>query len=839
MLTDHTPGHGYRAKAYRPDIDGLRAIAVLAVIIYHFNAAWLPGGFVGVDVFFVISGYLITGLLLKDMEQGTFTLTEFYRRRVKRIGPAMLAVIAATLIAAQFILHPADLEELSKATLAALLFVPNLYATFELDTGYFAQATEVEPLLHLWSLGVEEQFYLFWPLALMALAAIRLKPLFWAALAVIGIGGSTWLAEVILPTQPEFAYYMLPTRAGQLLMGALCAYWAFTGSRWLQQKWVPFLAIPGLALIFGSYVGLTAEGGYPGVNSVPVTAGAAMVILAGIHRQGWVSKLIGIKPLVLIGLVSYSLYLWHWPVLALARYREQSLTPGLMLGLALFIALISWASYRFIEQPFRRSAEPFRPLVLRQWVLPSAGLFAIGLFFYSTSGLGLYLFNADFRHQYEMVGGGQEPASRADYVCQHGTVTQVEMTAPECIVNSTNEPDVLLWGDSNAGHYVGAFKVLGEFMGFGFRNIVHSACPPLINNAEQYTSEKWKERCAESSKRVAGNLESYDSVILAASWDTAIKYGPDLSAELANTVSALVNSGKNVYVVGRTPRLDGNYQTCRIKQLKGVECELDGLIRIKQAEKINEVVRQVAEQNGATYLDFNSAFCLTESCGPYIENEFVYFDGGHISLTGSEVLGMAAAQSEQVREALSKLAVEPGVATENEITWKVDHVIDYMPTSEFGDYFDKHRHLYVEDQDTSGYSTVIIPLNELLPQFRVPDGAGLAFRFTIKAGEGHPLFRLYLNRGQDSEARYDFVYDAKRGALTAPAGSKIRIRRLEDLQEVTFVTPTVEATDAVDLRIYGGASTGEGYSSSATGLVAINNIALGIFQPSREAHANR
>lgn len=659
---------------YRPDIDGLRALAVLAVVIYHFNAAWLPGGFVGVDVFFVISGYLITGLILKDMEQGTFTLTEFYRRRVKRIGPAMLAVIAATLLAAQFIVHPADLEELSKAAAASLFFLPNVYATYELDGGYFAQTTDVEPLLHLWSLGVEEQFYLFWPLVLMALAAYRLKPLFWALLAVIGIGGSTWLAEVTLKSNPEFAYYMLPTRAGQLLVGALCAYWAFTGTRWLGQKWVPLLAIPGLLFIVGSYFWLTPDGRYPGLQSLPVTAGAAFLILAGVRRQGIIARVMGLKPFVLVGLVSYSLYLWHWPVLALARYREQTLSSGMMVGLAIVIALLSWASYRYIEQPFRRSQRAFKPLVWRQWVLPATGVFAVSLFFYGTGGLGLYTFNSDFRQHYEKVGGGLDPASKAPYVCQYGTVAEAEMANPDCAINSANEPDVLLWGDSNAGHYVGAFKVLAESMNFGFRNIAHSACLPLLNDAEQYTTAHWKARCAESSRFVANNLEPYNTIILSASWDTAMRLGPDLSAALADTVRQLKGQGKAVFVVGRVPRLDGNYQSCYIKQLKGAKCELDGELRLRQANEINQKVRQVAEQNGASYLDFNDLICPGQECTPYVGEAFVYFDGGHISRVGSELLGAAAAQSEQIRQVLSALGAAPGTAMSGERTQSEGHV---------------------------------------------------------------------------------------------------------------------------------------------------------------------
>lgn len=209
-----------KSLSYRPDIDGLRALAVLAVVIFHINKGWLPGGFVGVDIFFVISGFLITGILKREQDKSIFSFANFYMRRIRRILPAALTTILITLIVGIFVLLPSDLKELGKSSLASVFSVANIYFWLFLDTGYFADSSETVPLLHMWSLGVEEQFYLIWP-AIMLLTykfgGRRLLIFVAAALAIV----SFVIGEHFILTDQSFAYYMLPSRAGELLFGAI------------------------------------------------------------------------------------------------------------------------------------------------------------------------------------------------------------------------------------------------------------------------------------------------------------------------------------------------------------------------------------------------------------------------------------------------------------------------------------------------------------------------------------------------------------------------------------------------------------------------------------------
>lgn len=219
--------------SYRPDIDGLRALAVLAVVLFHIDADLLPGGFAGVDIFFVISGFLITGNILRDIDsEKGFSWLEFYRRRILRLLPVLFVVLLTTLIFGHFILIPEDFREMSYAAIASIASAANVYFTYFLNTDYFAEASHVRPLLHLWSLGVEEQFYVFWPIILVSVLSFAGRwPLILVTLVIAS--GSFLLAESLLHTQPKFAYYMLPTRGGELLIGALLAIWI----RGLPVRW--------------------------------------------------------------------------------------------------------------------------------------------------------------------------------------------------------------------------------------------------------------------------------------------------------------------------------------------------------------------------------------------------------------------------------------------------------------------------------------------------------------------------------------------------------------------------------------------------------------------------
>ena len=270
---------------YRKDIDGLRAIAVLAVILFHVDKQLIPGGFVGVDIFFVISGYLISRSILQDVEAGCFSLAQFYRSRIKRIAPPMLVMVFFTIVAAQLVFVPEDAERAAESGLWSVFSAANIYFWRHLDTSYFAPASNEAPLLHLWSLGVEEQFYFIWPLLLMAVYR-RQRALAFLGCAAAAALASFTLAQFGYGSDPAFTYYMLPTRAGELLLGAMVAvfmqrraYRPFARPASLAMAWAG-------ALLLAASLGFTSEGQvFPGWLAVPPTLGTALLIAAGHCRD--------------------------------------------------------------------------------------------------------------------------------------------------------------------------------------------------------------------------------------------------------------------------------------------------------------------------------------------------------------------------------------------------------------------------------------------------------------------------------------------------------------------------------------------------------------------------
>jgi peptidoglycan/LPS O-acetylase OafA/YrhL len=344
------------AKRFRADIQGLRAIAVLSVVAYHASASLLPGGYVGVDIFFVISGYLITGILMKEIDGGRFSIADFYERRVRRLFPALFTMLAACIIAGAIWMTPWEYEEFAKTTLGAVFFVSN--AVFYKLTDYFADLADFKPLLHTWSLAIEEQFYLLFPLLLFVGQRYARKLVLPLVLLIgaVSLGLCVWMTGV----NRSMAFFMTPYRAFELAIGAAAALTA--GRSPINGRAREVAAGAGLVLIVGSLVLLNDASLFPSWLALLPCAGAALIILAGEKADTAVGRLIGLAPMVFIGNLSYSLYLWHWPVLAFGRLANAGpLDAG---GTALAVALafaLAWASYRWIEKPLLKSHAPERP----------------------------------------------------------------------------------------------------------------------------------------------------------------------------------------------------------------------------------------------------------------------------------------------------------------------------------------------------------------------------------------------------------------------------------------------------------------------------------------------
>ncbi len=458
---------------YRPDIDGLRALAVLPVMLFHAKLG-VGGGFVGVDIFFVISGYLITGILWRELSQGRCSVLAFYERRVRRIFPALFAMLGCAAVVAVALFLPHHLIEFGKSTVAATVFLSNVY--FYRDAGYFTEAAHMKPILHTWSLAVEEQFYVVFPILLVLLwragSVARIAALL-GALAVLSF--LTALATV--RQDAEAAFYLPHARAWELLLGAVAAIAAAQG--WLARPARHLAAegavLAGLAAIVWSVFAFSAETEYPGWSTLAPCLGAAILLLVGAHRDTIVGRVLSVRPVVLIGRMSYSLYLWHWPVLVFAGYvivdPMSEMQALACLALSFALAFLSW---RYVEEPFRRGPRaPSRRGVFVAGAGMSAVAFAAGWLLIATTGLpqrmppqvdalfneSLYLHD---RRDCHLVT--PERAQRGD-VCRRGSVSAT--------------PSFVLAGDSHADAISPAVFAAAQRLGLSGWQYTSSGFRPL------------------------------------------------------------------------------------------------------------------------------------------------------------------------------------------------------------------------------------------------------------------------------------------------------------------------------------------------------------------------
>lgn len=489
--------------AYRPDIDGLRAVAVVPVILFHAGAQWLPGGFVGVDIFFVISGYLISAIILREVGEGSFTFAGFYERRIRRIIPALLVMLLVTVALFQVFALPDQAVGAAESGLAALFSVSNFY--FWREMGYFAPAAEFLPLLHTWSLAVEEQFYLLFPPVLLVLTRLRWdvrRSLLVGTL--LAFGASLWLSH----SKPSVAYFLLPARAWELGLGALLAAGVVPPLRSALLR--EFAPISGLAAIVFSLFWIRSDMPFPGWVALAPCFGTALIIHSG-GRSWLANNLLSARPVVFVGLLSYSLYLWHWPILAILRVYTASvhLPPALAIAALPLILLVSWLSWRYVERPFRsRTAMPV-PRMGQVLGAGSAMVLAIS---------GLSIFTLGFPDRLaEPARLALSAASDIDPLrasCEDGTRTaKCRFGWPE------GEVSYAVIGDSHAAAIRPAIEASG-IMGRSAGTLYwKSACPLLdgaviINHPDHAACTDFKQRMW---REIEGN-PNLRTIVLAGRW---------------------------------------------------------------------------------------------------------------------------------------------------------------------------------------------------------------------------------------------------------------------------------------------------------------------------------
>jgi peptidoglycan/LPS O-acetylase OafA/YrhL len=453
---------------HRRDIDGLRAVAILPVMLYHARVAGFGGGFVGVDVFFVISGYLITGLIVRDLDEGRFSLAEFWLRRARRILPAVTVMMAVGLAIGWFVLLPGDYQAAARSAFHQSFFISNYY--FWRKTGYFFESAETMPFLHTWSLSVEEQFYVVYPLLLLVLTRVARahRTAILGALLMLSLGLSIWR----LGRSPEEAFYLAHLRAWELLVGAVTASLAWDiGTRWSPPPIVREAAsIAGLIAIACSVALIDRNTPFPGLAALGPCLGAALVIWANGYGPTAAGRLLGCRPFVAIGVVSYSLYLWHWPLLVYANYSSiDGRSTSFLLGVLLASAAVAWASYRWVETPIRR-----RAVLASTWRFVPAAATAVAI----VAATGDAIARADGAPS-RLAPDVYAAYREALVLPSDCTSVRLSLGVTACGPGAvTRPPDLIVWGDSHSSRLMPLVANLADASRF---NVWLFRCPPVLH----------------------------------------------------------------------------------------------------------------------------------------------------------------------------------------------------------------------------------------------------------------------------------------------------------------------------------------------------------------------
>lgn len=475
---------------YRPEIDGLRAVAILPVVLYHASIPGFTGGYVGVDVFFVISGYLISTIILEQLRCGTFSFIAFYKRRMKRIFPALFVMLAASFGAAFLLLPPSEMQQFAQSVIASTFFYSNHF--FLGESGYFATAAELTPLLHTWSLSVEEQFYLIFPAILLATNRFSVKYQFAAItlLAALSFGAAQYLVH----SDPSAAFYLLPTRFWELALGAMAAQLQLAGvstrGRFAGQRTV--LALLGAALILYAVFAFDKDTPFPGAAALLPSVGAVLIIMfAG--PADLVGRLLAQRGPVFIGLISYSLYLWHYPMLAFARRFPGGENPLLLAAVAAAAVLVAYLSYRLVETPIRRNATLSTRQVYSASFAAMAGLAVLGFSAAKTDGYRAFYI------QYRLDAATRSNFERYSPMATRGERMEVAGDDGSCVFRAQTVDDAFISRfDACAARYGKAAVLIGDSHAINIHNaLATDGTGPFFVSIAQggCRPQKDRERC--------------------------------------------------------------------------------------------------------------------------------------------------------------------------------------------------------------------------------------------------------------------------------------------------------------------------------------------------------
>lgn len=605
---------------YRPDIDGLRAIAVLSVVLFHAGYSFVSGGYVGVDVFFVISGYLITGSLLNETAQNRFSIQKFYVRRALRILPLLFVVLGTSAVAAWFILQPKEMKDFASSLMYAAIFISNSY--FYSFSTYFDEANELRPLLHTWSLSIEEQFYIFYPL--FGALLYRFKTMFRVCLVLIGLW-SLYLAEINVRAEATSAYFLLSSRIWELALGALLCFVNFNFIKSARQKiGADFLGMIGLLLIAYSVFIFDTSTEYPSLKTLIPALGTSLVIVFGKHSK-LVKESLGWRPMVLVGLCSYSIYLWHQPVFAFLKIiNGPHLDTWCTILSIVFIFCISFLSWKFVEKPTRYMK------IKNEKVLIYSLLLSASFFFFGKAGVETNGFDYRIPSQlYALINYAQNSMSfsGACVVNARGDNTCKDFDA-------AGKKIAVTLGDSHAvALTAGLNPTIAQFKNFTF-----TGCPPIGGIPAGDTPE-----CRSARKHIFAKIESLkpEIVLLHANWSFYVS--PRFQESIQELLRNLQNFTTRVIVVGSIPQwypslpsvlISHNANPFELTYLKNPNLD--------ELKVIDKELSRACETTGVDFVSAIENLCRGDSCvvtiGQQGTTELLIWDYGHLTESGAKWL---------------------------------------------------------------------------------------------------------------------------------------------------------------------------------------------------------
>jgi peptidoglycan/LPS O-acetylase OafA/YrhL len=629
---------------FRKDVNGLRAIAVIAVVLFHFNASWMPGGFAGVDVFFVISGFLMTGLIFRGLEQQSFYIMKFYLARANRIIPALAVLCMFLLVFGWFYVTPLDYRALGKHVASSMTFISNVI--YWKESGYFDTASNEKWLLHTWSLSVEWQFYIIYPLVLVAMRRFMSMKAMKATVLAGSVLGFMFCV-IVTSIKPNSAYFLLPTRAWEMMVGGVAYLYPFA----LQGKWKRLVEWLGLLLIIGSFFLITKEHAWPGYLAIFPVLGSFLILQAHRNDSLITTNIASQK----IGAWSYSIYLWHWPIVVVIYYF--SLSGVYLYAGIIFSVLLGFLSNKYIENiKFRNDFSGWFNCLKSKPVLLSIFIFLAGSMVFITNGVEYHYSNA-------VVVADKEAKNTNPYKC-------MEKNKFLCFIGNDNNIKAIVVGDSHADSLTTAVAHSLDLSKDGMITLTKAACPFLLNIMTIKTGDV----CYKENIRRMKYLSSHHSgaPVFLVSRAGGYLYGETdpkriksikdtqpliyftkkytesseaLLAELENNLNLTVSDllvNHPVYIVQPTPEMRRNIpKTLARNILNGTNSDdlsIDYNLYLQRNEHVRGLISRVAAKNGITVLDPVPYLCFDGRCMAQFKGRPIYYDGDHMSEYGNKFL---------------------------------------------------------------------------------------------------------------------------------------------------------------------------------------------------------